>query len=249
MDEETHAHPATLPHTRSAKYTSVCCLVTMYLNCLSRVVFFLQGSAKLLGGARGLALSNDASTLFVAAYSDSAISEFRIDAQFGNLTFIDSIAEGDKRLAAPVELRRNVFETSEAPTSVLAAVSIHILNFHLMVFAGGVEGVSVYRWNANKGKFHLYQVLNEANAVDVQHSRVGGASGTPPVDFLIAVNGESSDYAPVAVYRWNTSHFVHASILENDRDINGNMRYGSAAATFSVSRTQPARKALNSMCM
>ncbi len=175
--------------------------------------------------------------MFVAAYSDSAISEFRIDVAFGNLTFIDSIADGDKRLAAPVEIRRNVFETSEMPTSAFAAVNIRMHGYHVMVFAGGVEGVSVYRWNANKGKFHLWQVLNEANAVDVQHTQVQGSAGTPPVDFLIVVNGECSDYAAAAVYRWNTSHFVQSSILENERDLNGNMRYGTAAATFAVSST------------
>jgi hypothetical protein len=138
-------------------------------------------------------------------------------------------------LADPDTLRRQVFSQSEAPASVLSAVQITMHGHHLMVFAEGEEGVSVYRWSGAVGTFRLVQVLHEPNAVDVQHSVLRQNAAAPPIDLLIVVNGVSSSYAPSAVYRWNSTHFVRSSVLDIAQDLNGNMRYASAASAFSVS--------------
>lgn len=195
-----------------------------------------QGDARLLAGARSVTLSADGAHVFVAAYSDYTVSEFRRDTVLGTLSFVDSLQEGEKVIRGPASLKRDgAFRDSETPSSARAATHFTINHDNLLAIAQGDQGVSVYAWHKDSQSFKHVQNLHEPNAVDVAYARVDNSAWDMPLHMLVVVNGESQSYARSAMYRWENGSMVRSADLKNDADLDGNLRYGAGATSFQVS--------------
>lgn len=171
-----------------------------------------EGIIDSLAGARSVALSPDGEFLYVCAFSDSALTEFR-RAGNGSLTYTYSLRAGERTRSNFVPSQRHLLTTTwgDADTQpALGAVHVTVGSTELLVVASGALGAHVSVWQ--RGMFAPLHRLNNSGEVVDEFAVDVATILVQTRRFVFVANAAVS---ASSVYEWTGRGFLYKHALKD----------------------------------